>query len=127
MELRWLSARGNEVMRRYLVAAACVGSLVLALLVAFVIHQHRCQVAQAQEAAAAQSRAQAQLDALMRHLRERDAGRSDASKKLISDPGLGDYPPPPPWGPPGQLPSRRTPAPGERGYGPGDNPVNGRP
>jgi hypothetical protein len=113
-------------MRRHFIAAACIGSLALALLVGIVIRQHRRQVAQAQEAAAAQSRAQAELDALMRQLRERDARSPDASTKLISNPKLGDYPPEPPFNSGGPLP-KGAPSRDPSSYGPGDRPAGHAP
>jgi len=121
-----MRADGNDVMRRHLIAAACVGSLVLALLVGIVICEHRRQVAQAQEAAAAQSRARAELEALMKQLRERDAGRSDASTEIISNPGLGDYPPEPPFRSGGSLP-KGAPSRDPSSYGPGARPAGHAP
>ena len=116
--------------RRYLIAAAWVGSVVLALLVGILIGERRCQVrlTQRQQVLQAQRDAEAQLQNLMAELRDLrlDAGHPDASTKLISNPRLGDYPPEPPFRSGRPLP-KGAPSRDPSSYGPDDRPTGHAP
>jgi hypothetical protein len=122
-------------MRSHLVTAVLVASLAFALSTGLVIRAHRRQVAAVQQAEQAQRDAQAQLAELMANLRTKepemndleakrnagtlDADLPDASGRLISDPGLGDYPPEPPFKS-RMLPPKAAPLPSPSNYGPSD-------
>ena len=99
-------------MRRSLVVAGWAGSLVVALIAGIALDALRYTgILRAEEDAHRRM-----LDlvlqvnaAMAARVEELQRGCPNAPGKLISDPGLGDYPPTPPLGPPGQIPKRPPP------------------